>query len=648
MKKGKLTSAEKLRAVMGKDSWHNDDLGGKIYRFRVSDGPIGLRTVIDPDDESKGYRAYNAYPSMQVLSHTWDVALAGRYGKAIASDCAEAGVDIILGPAANIKRLPTCGRNFEYVSEDPLLAGYIAKAYIEGVQEEHVGTCLKHYCCNNAEYARLFCSSDVDKRTLREIYLRQFEIAVRAKPWSVMCSYNLTNGVLMSENAELFAELRERLGFDGLIMSDWTAVRRTSRSINAGLDLEMPYNEARAKKFAEDHANGLVREEALDASAGRVTALAEKCGAEAKLRRVTLTQEERDAIALEVAEEGIVLLKNKDGALPLSDETIVVTGAPERKLYKGGGSADVEPEKPYKRLGAALRERGFDAVYRETVRENVGGTVCLNGSDPSCREELLSRDAVIIEVGNNSSVETEGKDRQTIKLATEEEETVKYLAGTGRKVIVIVYAGSAVDMSGWADFADAIVWAGFGGQNANDAVANVLCGKKNPCGKLTETFPMKLEDVKAMHSYRDPERIEYGEKLMVGYRYFGTEGVGVMFPFGFGLSYSSFEYSDPAAVKTEDGYNVYVSVKNTSGTDGKEIVQVYASDFAAGEGRPVKELKGFAKVSVGAGQTVRAEIHIDARDMRYCDEAGEWHDPLGDLSFLVGASCEDIRFTVKI
>lgn len=648
MKKVKLTSAEKLRLVMGKDGWHNDDLGGKIYKFRLSDGPVGLRTVVDPEDESKGYRAFNAYPSIQMLSHSWDVALAAKYGKAIASDCAEAGVDIILGPAANIKRLPTCGRNFEYISEDPLLAGYFAKAYIEGVQGEHVGTCLKHYCCNNAEYARLFCSSDVDARTLREIYLRQFEIAVRARPWSVMCSYNLTNGVLMSENAALFDELRGRMGFDGLIMSDWTAVRRTSRSIGSGLDLEMPYNEPRAKKFAEDYENGLVSEAALDASAKRVIALADKCEAEAKLRRVTLTQEERDAIALEVAEEGIVLLKNENGTLPLKDEKIVVTGAPERSLYKGGGSANVEPMKPYKRLGNALRERGFDAVYRETVRENVGGTICMNGSDPSCREELLTRDVAVIEVGNNASVETEGKDRQTIKLSTEEEETIRYLAGTGKKTVVVVYAGAAVDMSGWIKYADAVVWAGFGGQNGNDAVANVLCGKKNPCGKLTETFPMKLDDVKATRSYRDPERIEYGEKLMVGYRQSDTEGTPVLFPFGFGLSYSSFEYANPEAKKTDGGYVVYVDVKNVSATDGKEIVQVYASDFADGDGRPKKELKGFTKVAVPAGKTVRAEIFIDARDMRFCDEDGEWHDPHESFSLLVCASCDDERFTLKI
>lgn len=634
-----LSAEEKLTLVMGRDSWRISDLGGKIESFRVSDGPVGLRTVIDPDDEGKGYAKSIAYPSAQVLSHTWDTDMARKYGEAIGCDCADAGVDIILGPAVNIKRTPLCGRNFEYFSEDPILAGYMAKAYVEGVQSMHVGTCVKHYCCNNAEYARLFASSEVDERTLREIYLRQFEIAMRAKPWSVMCSYNLVCGTLMSENAELFRVLREELGFDGLIMSDWCAVRRTARSINAGLDLEMPYYEIREKQFREDYASGLVDGEALDKSAGRVLSLAEKCAAERKKRTAALTRAERDALALDAAREGIVLLKN-DGVLPLTDETLVVTGAPERAYYTGGGSARVDPIKDYKRLSAALREHGFDAVYRETVRENVGGTVCLNGSVPSCREELTSRDAVIIEVGESCTTETESRDRQTIKLAAEEVDVIKYLAAVGKKTVVVVYAGSAVDMSDWAGLVDAIIYAGYAGQNGNDAVADIISGAVNPSGKLTETFPCALSDVPAVNSRRDPENVYYDEGLMVGYRYFATANAPVLYPFGYGLSYSEFEYSGLEIENGEETLVARFDITNKSDIGGKEVAQLYVGGFAEGENRPVRELKGFAKVFVAPHETKRVTIEVPKKDLMYFD--GGWKNAKRGFEVQIGKSSLDI------
>ena len=645
----KLSGEDKLRLVMGENDWNNYDLGGKIYKFRVSDATCGLRMKADIDKSDDPQTPSTAYPSSQSIANSWDPSLAYDMGRAMANDCIERGVDIVLGPGVNIKRLPVCGRNFEYYSEDPVLAGYIAKGYIEGLQSEHVGACIKHYCANNVEYARLFDSSEVDERTLREIYLRVFEIAMEAKPWTVMCSYNLLNGKLMSENGKMFDLLRDEFGFDGLVMSDWCAVRRSSRSINGGLDLEMPYHESRANEAREDYKLGLFDEKMLDRAAGRVIKLAEKCGEESKKRKLTMTAEEREAFVVRAARESIVLLKN-DNALPLKNETLMMTGAPERSFYEGGGSAFVVPSKPYLRLGAALRELGFDTSYREAVREVVGGQACMNGSAVSCREELETRDAAIIEVGDPSSVETECRDRQTIKLCREEESVIKYLRRTcpDKKIIVVIYAGSAIDMSDWIDDADAVVWAGYCGQGGNRAVAEVLAGKVNPSGKLSETFPLRLGDVRAMHSHIDPETVVYEEKLDVGYRYFTTHGVPVLFPFGFGLSYSEFEYSNLSVERDGGSLVAGFDIENVSDRDGCEIAQLYVSFETGEEGRPVRELKGFTKVRVPARSTVRAKITVDGKLLSYFSEERKEFVPIGGMKVYVGKNCLDCALEAEV
>ena len=645
-----LSGEEKLRLVMARNSWSNYTLGGKLYQFNVSDATCGLRKKVDLEDDDSETEPSIAYPSSQMLANSWDVKLAEEFGRAVANDSIDKGIDIVLGPGVNIKRLPICGRNFEYFSEDPILAGYIAKGYVTGLQKEHVGACVKHYCLNNIEYARLFDSSEVDERTMREIYLRVFEIAMEAKPWTVMCSYNLLNGTLMSENGKMFDLLRDEFGFDGLVMSDWSAVRRSSRSINGGLDLEMPHNTPRETVMREDYAAGLVDEKMLDRAASRVIALAEKVGKEAKKRKSDMTVEEREEFVVKAARESIVLLKNKNGALPLKNETVMITGAPERELYRGGGSAKVEPSKPYLRLGVALRELGIDTSYRESVREVVGGQACMNGSAISCREELEGRDAAIIEVGDPASVETECRDRQTIKLCREEISVIKYLAEKcpSKKIIVVVYAGSAIDMTDWIDDVDAVVWAGYPGQGGNRAVAEVLTGKVNPSGKLSETFPLHLEDVKAMHSHIDPETVVYEEELDVGYRYFETAGVPVLFPFGFGLSYSEFKYSN---LKIENGDKVLTAsfdIENVSDIDGKEAAQLYVSFETGEKGRPAIELKGFTKVDVPAHSKVRAAITVDKKYLTYFSQRTQKFEPIEKFTVKIGKNVHEIVLTAEV
>lgn len=646
METKKLTAEQKVKLVMGADFWTNYDLDGAIYKFVVSDGPIGLRQPLDrTTTEQQDCIKSVAYPSFQILSQTWDTELAYKLGYSLGNDCIEQKVDILLAPGINIKRLPTCGRNFEYLSEDPFLAGTFAREYITGVQEKHVGTALKHYCCNNSEKSRHWISSEVDERTMREIYLRPFEIALEAKPWTVMTSYNLVNGVRMSEHEKLYGVLRKTFGFDGLIMSDWDAVKDSEASLNAGLNWEMPYNEQHQKEM-------LAKAEKLDPAkldegARRVIALAEKCGTESKLRKLDMTVEERRAVALKIEEEGIVLLKN-DGVLPLKGGKTVVTGAAAWRYYFGGGSSNVFPELEFEPLETSLKNEGVDASYVESVWDVDGHQANLSNLKGAVRAAAEAEYTVLC-VGEPNTCEFESDDRQQIKLSKEEELAIHSLAQACDKLIVVVYAGAAIDMSGWIDEVDAVVWAGYGGELVNKAVAEVLTGKVNPCGKLTETFPLSLEDVPAENAYMDEAVILYSEGLNVGYRYFDTFGVPVLFPFGYGLSYSEFGYSNLTVEKAGDKVNVSFDIENLSNVDGKEIAQVYVREITKEVYRPYKELKAFKKVFVKAHEKVRIELTLDKDAFAYYSVAKDkWTVHGGVYEVCIGASVEDIRLSNKI
>lgn len=498
--KSKLTKEQKVKLVMGADSWTNYDVDGQLCKFVVSDGPVGVRkpTCRDFDNQS-GVTKSVAYPSCQVLSHTWNLSLARLMGNAIANDCIEQDVDIILGPGVNIKRLPVCGRNFEYMSEDPYLAGMLAREYIFGVQEKHVGTSLKHFCCNNSEYSRHWVSMEVDERTMREIYLKAFEIACQAKPWTVMSSYNLVNGARMSEHKKLYTVLRKEFGFDGLVVSDWEAVKDPVASLNAGCNWEMPFNAVHQQTMLEKANKGELDEQALDESVAQVIALAEKCETERKLRKLDMSLDERRKVAQTIAEQGMVLLKN-DGVLPIkTSQNVLVTGVPARKYYYGGGSSNVDPERGFVSLSDALAKTGVNAYFFESVWE-TGGHQAHMGNLKACVAKAIEADCVIITVGNSNACEYESADRQTMKLTAEEELCIHSIANVCDNVIVAVYAGAPVDMSNWIDEVSAVIWAGFGGEYASEALSNILIGKVNPCGKLTETFPLSLEDVPAYNN----------------------------------------------------------------------------------------------------------------------------------------------------
>ena len=593
-KRKQISNTEKLRLVMAKDWWETDDLDGKIGKIKVSDGPVGLRCLAVTDSwANDSIYPSVAYPCYQMLSQTWNVSLAHKMGRAIADDCIDHNVDVLLGPGINVKRTPLCGRNFEYYSEDPYVAGMFGKSFIEGVQEGHVGTSLKHYCCNNREYSRYWWSSEVDERTLREIYLKPFEIAVQAKPWTVMTSYNLVNGIRMSANKKLNNLLREELGFDGVIVSDWEAVQNPLESLHAGLDLEFPHNEKHAEEMRAHLVAGRIDLECLDVSASRMVALAEKATEEKKFREVQYSVEERIAISQEVEEEGIVLLKN-NGVLPITEGKICVTGAPAHLYYHGGGSSAVIPNRPYMPLDEAFRNLGYDAFYTESIGKIYGVLVSMGNLRKACAESGKS-DVTILTVGTGAGVEVEETDRQDIKLSPEELDALHYLRKHSKKLVVVVYAGSAVDLTEFDKLADAVVLAVFGGQNVSQAVANVLTGKVNPSGRLTETYAYSLADIPSEHTYRDESVMVYEEGLNVGYRYFETKGVKVLYPFGYGLSYSEFEYSDLKVEVKDDHVDVKLQVENVSDVDGKEVIQLYVNEVHPVVYRPVRELKALTK-----------------------------------------------------
>lgn len=627
MKKTDLTLEEKFRLLRGKTSWQTDDLGGKLPSVTVCDGPHGLRNS----------SSSTAYPNASMVASTWNVDLARQTGENIADACIEEKVDILLAPGINIKRTPLCGRNFEYYSEDPYLAGEMAYAFISGVHGKGIGTSLKHFAANNNENYRFFQNSEVDERAFREIYVAAFERALEAKPWTVMCSYNKVNGAYASENPRLLNELlRGDLGFDGVIVSDWDAVKNRARALKATLDLEMPYNPASVGELQEGYEAGFITESEVDASVDRLFALIDKVEKAAPLRKITTTREERHAAAVKIAEEGFVLLKNEDGLLPMKAGATVDLYNP-KATYKtaGGGSSCVTTDYPIKSLGDTLREAGYGVTEHH---DRCTGYFC----------EESESDYRLVAV-NTQCTESEDFDRDNIFLRTIDEEALIRLADAYENVIALVYAGSAVDMSRWAHKVKAIVLVGFGGEGVNEALANVLSGKISPSGKLAESFPVSLEDCPVDKSGEfDPYNF-YAERFYVGYRYYDRYD-DPLFAFGHGLSYAKFEYSDLVVKKLgETDYEVTYTVKNTSNAAGKEVSQLYVSDPFSTCERPLKELKGFRKDELKAGERKRVTLKLNARSFACWNPAlKSWYVENGKYEILVGAASDDIRLKAQI
>lgn len=651
-----LTTEEKLRLLCGKDFWHSEDFDGKIPFVRMTDSSMGVRMPSDPE-KWDGVEPSISYPSMQMLANSWDLEIVREYAECVADDCLDAGADILLGPGVNIKRSPLCGRNFEYFSEDPYLAGVLAREYIAGLQSEGAGACVKHFCCNNGETNRLQQSSEVDERTLREIYYKPFETACEAHPVSAMCSYNRINGVYGSENKKGNDVLRKEYGFTGAVISDWDAVRDRTKSAKAGLDLEMPFHPEHYEALVADYRAGKISDEEIDACAERILTLVYNCKEMQQGKTRRHTWEDRVAFTQKAEEAGIVLLKN-NGVLPLKKgQSLSLCGLFGRPgaykikrpdLISGGGSGKVERITPlFDMLEILQREHGGEITYEPAFTENgIDGSFMNPGI---AVEQAADSDVNIIFAGTGANIESEGGDRATMELNDAAVRTILDTAKVNPNTVVVLFAGAPIDMREWIDVVEAVVYVGFPGEKGGEAIANVLTGKANPSGKLTETFPLAYEDTPAAQAYADSKVTRYEEGMDVGYRYFDTYGKPVLFPFGHGLSYSQFVYSGLKLKTDGNALEVNFEIENRSGIEGKEVSQIYVHAMSSYVYRPYKELKGFAKSYVEAGAKRLVCVKLDLRAFEYWSTAfDQWTIEDGVYEIIVGASATDERLKAKV
>jgi len=634
-----LTLEEKLSLLTGKNVWETQDIEGKVPSIWVADGPHGAKKRID-----NAFLPTTAMPCIVNLANSWNKELTYLDGQTIADDCIDRDIDVLLAPGVNIKRSPLCGRNFEYFSEDPFLAGSLAKEYIEGVQSKGVGTSLKHFALNNREYERLWQSSEVDERTMREIYFTAFEIALKAKPWTVMSSYNSVNGVYAVENEWLIKDvLRKEFGFEGLVVSDWGSCKVPYRTTKATVDLIMSHNNGvvdNVKKALED---GLITMEEVDVCVNHLFELIEKIQDNKDKRVVTTTPEQRHENAVKIAKESFVLLKNQD-VLPLKDSKILVIENTE-PLIGGGGSAKAVTEYKTPSLAEELQKHiSCDNVINKAGRYTPDTSFNLKKDLSNAR----SADTVILSVYGRE--ERENYDREQITLSKVQEERILRLAEVNPNLIVVVYAGSSIDMSAWIDKVKGVVFAGYGGQGVNQALAEILVGKESPSGKLSETFPLSIEDTPTGNFIGNSMYERYTEGVFVGYRYYDAMNKDVLFPFGYGLSYAKFQYSNLKIEKNGDtDFTVSYDITNLSDVDAKEISQVYVKDVFANVSRPVKELKGFSKDLIKAGQTVNVKVNLDFRSFAYYNlPLKRWQVDNGEFEILVGASSRDIKLKESV
>lgn len=634
----KMTLEDKISLCNGADFWHSKAMAQYgIPAVTMSDGPHGVRCQKNGADMLGVNESEPAtcFPTAVTSGATWDAELLKAEGQAIGEEGLSYGVDVVLGPGVNIKRNPLCGRNFEYFSEDPCIAGAMGAAWVQGAQSTGAGTSLKHFAANNQEYKRFNGNSQVDERTLRELYLPAFETVVKAaQPETVMCSYPRINNVHASDNHWLLTDvLRKDWGFAGLVVTDWGALCDRVKAMHAGCDLSMPGGST----YMEDWVAAAVRDGSLpesdvDACAARVIALALK--GESRPKGRAFDKDAHDALAQKIAENGAVLLKNEDNILPLDAGGIALIGEMARTMrYQGAGSSHINPTR-LTTLCDAMPGVPFAAGC------DVKGTVTEESLREAAETAKQAKIAVVC-VGLPDIYESEGFDRETMAMPEGHIRLIETVAAANPNTVVVLFCGCAVEMP-WLDKVKAVLYMGLPGQAGGAAAASLLTGKANPSGKLTETWPLCYDDVPSRDTF-GKKTTHYKEGLYAGYRYYDKAGKAVWFPFGYGLSYTQFAYSD---LKIE-GRTVTATVTNTGSTAGAEVVQLYVAPPQNGLYRPAKELKGFAKVSLqpGESRTVRFELN-DRSFAVWCD--GCWKVPMGSYEICVGASVADIRLSAAL
>ncbi|WP_275007032.1 glycoside hydrolase family 3 C-terminal domain-containing protein [Promicromonospora iranensis] len=704
----KLTLEQKARLLSGASFWTTAEAPGVPSVF-LADGPHGVRRLAPDVGDIEGAVPATCFPPAVALGSTFDVDLVRRVGEAVADEAQRRGVDVVLGPGINIKRSPLCGRNFEYVAEDPLLAGEIGAALVTGIQGNGVATSLKHFAANNQETERMRVSADIDERTLREIYLRGFQrVVTRAQPATLMSSYNRINGTHTGEDRRITTDiLRGEWGFEGLVLSDWGAVHDRIAGIRAGLDLEMPAaGEGRVKEIVAAVRSGALDLADVDRSATRVVTLALAAQA-ARGEAPPLAERGHDPeawhdtahhdLAREAASRAVVLLKNDDGLLPLAPQTrLAVIGELARTpRYQGAGSSQIVPTRLDDAL-AAIKDSASDVVFApgyelDGTRAVTGGVTGSGGETGAPRRgpvgklwkrseaaaraaEVLAAEAVatardagvvLFFAGLPQSAEAEGRDRTDIELPAAQLDLLDRVLEANPRVVVVLSNGSVVRLSGFADRVPAIVEGWLLGQAGGGALADVLFGRVNPSGRLAETVPLRIEDTPAWPSFPGTGlHVTYGEGIYVGYRWYDARDLGVQFPFGHGLSYTTFAYSglgvstgstrgkgsaDGKGVTDGGDLVVRVTVTNTGGVEGREVVQCYVSLPGSAVPRAPRALAAFAVVDLTPGESREVELTVARDDLAYWDvRADRWRVEGGTYRVEVGASSRDLRATAEV
>ncbi len=656
----KMSLEQKAAFVSGFDYWHLEEsaeLG--LPKIMVTDGPHGLRKQNTDKKASDGIGLGNSvpatcFPPAATSSCSWDEELLRAEGEALGEECLKEQVSTILGPGTNIKRSPVCGRNFEYFSEDPFLAGKCSASLVNGVQSKGVGTSLKHFACNSQEAFRMVINEVIDDRAMREIYLTAFEICVKeAQPWTIMNSYNRINGVYASQNEWLQEKvLRDEWGFKGLVLTDWGASVDRIPGLKNGTDLEMPSSGTlNTKKIVEAVKNGELDEEILNKRVDNVVDLIIK-SKPALEKKHTFDMEAHHKLAQKVAEGSMVLLKNDDTILPLKkgQKVAVIGEMAKAPRFQGAGSSVINPTKLDNAFDE-LKKLGVDMVYAQGYEK----------SKDEINDALVSQavkaatdaDVAVVFAGLTEEFEGEGYDRESIEMPNSHNHLISEIAKANPNTVVVLAGGSVINLK-WLDEVKGLLNSGLGGQAGGAAVANILTGAVNPSGKITETYPVSFEQNPTYGNYPGgPVTSEHRESVYIGYRYYDRAGKDVLFPFGYGLSYTTFEYSDMKLssdnIKDTDIVTVSFKIKNTGAVDGAEIAQVYVADKESTIFRPVKELKGFKKVFLKAGEEKEVSVDLSKRAFAFWNvNINDWMVETGEFDILVGASSRDIRLSAAM
>lgn len=643
-----MTLEEKILLLTGAGRMNTHEIERLgVPEKNMADGPHGVRAKKEDNCA--------AFPNLCSVGASWDVELTRQMGEGLAAECMENNIHMLLGPGVNIKRHILCGRNFEYFSEDPVLAGELGAAYIEGVESRGVAASLKHFACNNQEQDRTSVNVDVDLRTLHEIYLKAFEIAVKkGKPQSVMCAYNRLHSMWCSENSYLLTDvLKKEWGYEGFVVSDWGAVHDIGKALAAGLDMQMPCNPTIVEEVKHALERKELTMEQIDQAVLRVLSFVMRI--QGQEQKSGYDRKKQHELAQKIAASGIVLLKNEQEILPLTPEKYgkisVIGEFAQRPNIMGQGSAEVYPQpeyidSPLEELKKNLGNR-VEVQYMELYRTGAYSDTMLWPRKAEFKEFIRDSDVVVMFIGSMVSEDTECFDRRSAQFNPNYEKFIEEACSIGKRLVVVMQTGSAMIFNGWKDKVYGIVEMWLAGEGAGKAIADVLTGNVNPCGRLPETFPNVMR--RDLDYPGVGNMLEYREKLDVGYRYYDKHPEEINYPFGHGLSYTEFEYSNLRAEAEGSHVKVSLQLRNIGKADGSEVVQIYVGSCGSSVKRPIKELKAFKKVFVRSGETVEAELTLEQADFAYYNPLQRrWVTETGEYLIYAAASSRDIRCTRSI